>query len=117
MLPRPFTSTPAFWRPIPHSPASIYLFSVLLPPGLTRLSAVGWLTGDQALQSAGNAEAAKATAAFKQARSDKVIDPPVPSLEGLTGMKESVMGMLTGDQDRQSAGNVQGSKATLRDGI
>ncbi len=73
--------------------------------------------GDQALQSSGNAEAAKATAAWKQARSDKVVDPPVPSQEGLAGLKQTVTGALTGDIDQQTEGNLRTSKATLKDGV
>ena len=59
---------------------------------------------DQTLQSSGNAEAAKATAAYKQSQSDKVIDPPVPSVEGFKGLQQTVVGALTGDQELQSEG-------------
>lgn len=73
--------------------------------------------GDQALQSAGNIEASKATASFKQARSDKVVDPPMPTSEGLGGFKETIMGAVTGDQERQTDGNVAATKSLAKDGI
>jgi uncharacterized protein YjbJ (UPF0337 family) len=80
-------------------------------------SAVGWVMGDQALQTAGNAEAGKAAAAFKQANSDKVVDPPVPSAEGLEGLRQTAVGVVTGDQSLQSQGNAKAQKAEVRDGI
>jgi hypothetical protein len=73
--------------------------------------------GDQALQTAGNNEAMQATAAYKQARSDKIIDPPVPSKEGFEGLRQTVVGALTGDQDLQTEGNLRAGKAQARDGI
>lgn len=42
---------------------------------------------------------------------------PVPSVEGVKGKVESVVGMVTGDQERQREGNFKAEKAAWTEGV
>ncbi|CAK9786455.1 hypothetical protein CC85DRAFT_287067 [Cutaneotrichosporon oleaginosum] len=80
-------------------------------------SAWGYVTGNQELQTEGNVENEGAQWKYKQATSDKVVDVPVPSVEGVKGKLESVAGMVTGDQGKQMEGNARAEKAAWKDGV
>jgi uncharacterized protein YjbJ (UPF0337 family) len=83
-----------------------------------RTSFTGYLTGDQQKQTEGNVENEKAQWQYKQATSDGVLSGiPVPSLEGVKGKVESVVGMVTGDQSKQMEGNTRAEAAAWKDGV
>lgn len=42
---------------------------------------------------------------------------PVPSVEGVKGKVESVVGMVTGDQGKQMEGNAKAEKAAWTQGV
>ena len=87
---------------------------------LTRLpdSGAGYITGNQDLQTRGNIESGKANWEFKQGTSkDSAATVPVPSVEGAKGMMDSVKGMVQGDQDMQTQGNMRADKAIWKDGL
>ncbi|BEI89126.1 uncharacterized protein CcaverHIS019_0204880 [Cutaneotrichosporon cavernicola] len=77
----------------------------------------GYVTGNQEMQSEGNVENEGAQWKYKQATSDKAVDIPVPSGEGVKGKIESVVGMVTGDQGKQMEGNMRAEKAAWKDGV
>ncbi|TXT04839.1 hypothetical protein VHUM_03922 [Vanrija humicola] len=80
-------------------------------------SAWGTITGNQDLQTEGNAEAESAQWKYKQANSDSVLAVPVPSLDGAKGKLQSAVGAATGNQELQNEGNVRAEKAAWRDGV
>lgn len=81
-------------------------------------SFTGYLTGNQEKQNEGNVEAEKAQWSYKQATTDGVLAGiPVPSLEGVKGKVESVVGMVTGDQSKQMEGNKRAETAAWKDGV
>lgn len=80
-------------------------------------SATGYLTGNQEKQTEGNLENEKAQWAYKQASSDRPLDIPVPSAKGVEGKVESVVGMVTGDAEKQKQGNVKAENAAWADGV
>lgn len=61
-------------------------------------------------------EAEKASWEYKQASSDKPLDIPIPSAKGVEGKVESVVGMVTGDAEKQKQGNVKAENAAWTDG-
>jgi hypothetical protein len=69
------------------------------------------------MQNEGNLESESAQWKHKQATSDSVVAVPVPSVEGVKGKLESVVGMATGDQKRQMDGNMRAEKAAWKEGI
>jgi uncharacterized protein YjbJ (UPF0337 family) len=75
------------------------------------------VTGNQEMQNEGNLENEGAQWKYKQATSDKAVDVPVPSAEGVKGKLESVAGMVTGDQGKQMEGNTRAEKAAWKDGV
>lgn len=75
------------------------------------------MTGDQELQNKGNVENEGAQWKFKQATSDSAFSAPVPSAEAVKGKVESVVGMATGDQQKQMEGNMRAEKAAWKDGV
>ena len=79
--------------------------------------AVGYLTGNQSRQTQGNLETEKAQWSYKQATSDGPIAIPLPSKEGLKGKLESVEGMVKGDMEEQTEGNIRAEKAAWKDGV
>ena len=81
------------------------------------ISAAGYLTGNQQKQTEGNLEAEKASFEYKQATSDKPLDIPIPSAKGVEGKVESVVGMVTGDEELQKKGNLKSEKAAWTDGV
>ncbi|GFZ44173.1 hypothetical protein JCM24511_01894 [Saitozyma sp. JCM 24511] len=86
--------------------------------GVAKLkSATGYLTGNQQKQTEGNLENEKAQWEYKQATSEGVAAVPVPSVEGVKGKVESVVGMVTGDQERQREGNFKAEKAAWTEGV
>lgn len=46
-----------------------------------------------------------------------MLSVPVPSVEGVKGKVESVVGMVTGDQKKQLEGNTRAEKAAWKDGV
>ena len=80
-------------------------------------SAKGYVTGDQDQQTEGNVEAEKAQWKYKQATSEGPLAVPVPSAEGVRGKVESVVGMVSGDTEKQKEGNVRAEKAAWKDGV
>ncbi|KAI9639854.1 uncharacterized protein MKK02DRAFT_40183 [Dioszegia hungarica] len=80
-------------------------------------SGFGYITGDQSMQSRGNTEAESAQWKYKQGTSDSTLAVPVPSVEGVKGKVESVVGMVTGDQGKQMEGNQRAEKAAWKDGV
>ncbi|RSH81544.1 hypothetical protein EHS25_006166 [Saitozyma podzolica] len=91
---------------------SEYLGGLLTPPRAT-----GYLTGNQQKQTEGNLENEKAQWEYKQATSEGIAAVPIPSVEGVKGKVESVVGMVTGDQERQREGNVKAEKAAWTEGV
>jgi uncharacterized protein YjbJ (UPF0337 family) len=91
---------------------SEYLGGLLTPPRAT-----GYLTGNQQKQTEGNLENEKAQWEYKQATSEGIAAVPIPSVEGVKGKVESVVGMVTGDQERQRVGNVKAEKAAWTEGV
>jgi len=86
--------------------------------GVAKLkSAVGYVTGNQEQQTQANLDAEKAQWEFKQASSDAPVAVPVPSLEGLAGKAQSVVGAVIGDQEMQKEGNWRAEKAAWKDGV
>lgn len=84
----------------------------------------GYLTGDQSKQTEGNLENEKAQWSYKQATTEQgsglsaaMPAIPVPSVEGVKGKVESVVGMVTGDQGKQMEGNAKAEKAAWQDGV
>lgn len=75
------------------------------------------MTGNQELQNKGNIEAEEAQWKHKQATSDAPLAVPVPSVEGVKGKIESVVGMAMGDQNKQMEGNARAEKAAWKDGV
>jgi len=69
------------------------------------------------MQTEGNLENESAQWKYKQATSDGVAAVPVPSVEGVKGKAESVIGMMLGDQSRQMDGNMKAEKAAWKDGV
>jgi hypothetical protein len=69
------------------------------------------------MQSRGNTEAESAQWKYKQGTSDSTLAVPVPSVEGVKGKVESVVGMVTGDQGKQMEGNQRAEKAAWKDGV
>lgn len=60
----------------------------------------------------------KAQWAYKQATTEGMgVGVPVPSVEGVKGKVESVVGMVTGDQAKQVEGNMKAEKAAWKDGV
>ena len=87
--------------------------SIRLTPRLT-----GYLTGDQKKQTEGNVENEQAQWAYKQATTDGVLAGiPLPSVDGVKGKVESVVGMVTGDQSKQMEGNKKAEVAAWKDGV
>jgi uncharacterized protein YjbJ (UPF0337 family) len=41
----------------------------------------------------------------------------LPSVDGVNGKIESVVGMVTGDQERQKEGNLRAEKAAWKEGL
>lgn len=84
---------------------------------LTHGRAAGYLTGDQEKQTQGNLENEKASWEYKQASSDAPLAIPVPSVKGVEGKVESVVGMVTGDAEKQKKGNLKSENAAWADGV
>ncbi|KIR67117.1 hypothetical protein I314_02330 [Cryptococcus bacillisporus CA1873] len=80
-------------------------------------SAFGYLTGDQDKQTEGNTQAEKAQWDYKQATSDSIAAIPIPSVEGVKGKLESIVGMATEDPEKQKEGNIRAEKAAWKDGV
>lgn len=49
--------------------------------------------------------------------SSDAVTAPIPSVEGMKGKVESVVGMITGDQGKQMEGNKRAEEAAWRDGV
>jgi uncharacterized protein YjbJ (UPF0337 family) len=85
---------------------------------LIRVRFTGYLTGDQQKQTEGNMENEKAQWEYKQATNDGLLSGiPVPSVEGVKGKVQSVVGMATGDQAKQMEGNQRAEVSAWKDGV
>ena len=85
---------------------------------LTQVRFAGYLTGDQQKQTEGNMENEKAQWEYKQATNDGLLSGiPVPSVEGVKGKVQSVVGMVTGDQAKQMEGNQRAEVSAWKDGV
>lgn len=101
--------------PTPNASSEILFRRHGLP--LTPRRATGYLTGNQQKQTEGNLENERAQWEYKQATSEGLAAVPIPSVEGVKGKVESVVGMVTGDQERQREGNVKAEKAAWTEGV